>query len=102
MGNHLSTLLYSPQRNLLSWEGFPVHSNLARTKLGFFVSKHTLVPGLSTGSGTACLSQVTVERPAGGPLSSQSDENPCRLFTSFPMDMHKYPHTCARPRVCRS
>lgn len=51
VGNHLPTLLYSPQRNLLSWEIFSLDGYLAdKMKLGFFVSEHTLVPGLSVGA----------------------------------------------------
>lgn len=50
MGNHLSTLLCYPQRNLLSWNIFSLESNLAaKMKLGSFVSKRTMVPGLGVG-----------------------------------------------------
>lgn len=50
VGNHLPTLLYSPQRNLF-WEIFSLDGYLAdKMKLGFFVSEHTLVPGLSVGA----------------------------------------------------
>ena len=42
--------LWSPQRNLLSWEVFSLNGNLAdKMKLGFFVSERIPVPGLCWG-----------------------------------------------------
>lgn len=58
MGNHLSTLLCSPQRNLLSWEVFSLDGNLAaKMKPGLFVCKPALVPGLSVGAEQLAISR---------------------------------------------
>lgn len=80
MGNHLSTLLRSPQRNLLSQEIFSLDGNLAaKMKSGFFVSARRLVPGLCWGwnslslagdGGAACWRPLLLTEPRETLLSA--------------------------------